>query len=79
MCHCYQLLDRVNLVCCKCKYTRKGYREKNNEQPEKCPQCGGKLNDIGSKIEVPKKRDKKGWTKIQVLINTTEYFSVCQC
>ena len=79
MCRCYQLRDRVNLVCTTCHYSRKGFREKSIEQTEKCPICQNKLTDIGSKIAIPKKSDKKGWKELQELISKTEYFSVCQC
>jgi hypothetical protein len=35
--------------------------------------------DIGSKIEIPKKTDDKGWKKLTKLIAETKYFSVCEC
>lgn len=77
MCLCKQIVDSINLVCCKCKYSRKGKRELN--QQETCPNCRSKLNDIGSKIAIPKKRDKKRWNELQALIDSTEHFEVCQC
>lgn len=77
MCLCTQIVDKINLVCCKCKYSRKGKRELN--QKEICPNCRCELNDIGSKIAIPKKRDKKRWNELQTLIDNTEYFEICQC
>ena len=80
MCLCTQITNGINLVCCNCRYNRKGNRLFTGQIPlEKCPKCQNKLVDIGSKIEVPKKTDKKGWEKLQDLILKTEYFSVCQC
>jgi len=78
MCLCTQNTNGINLVCCNCKYSRKGIRT-SQKQLEKCPKCQNELIDIGSKIEIPKKRDKKGWNKLNELIQTNEYFSVCQC
>jgi hypothetical protein len=78
MCLCTQLTNRVNLVCVKCKTHTKDFRSPT-EQFNLCPVCREKMIDIGSKVEVPKKRDKKGWERLAKLIATTKYFSVCQC
>lgn len=77
MCSCNQLDSRVNKVCCTCRISKKGFRRFG--LVEKCQLCKSELIDIGSKIEVPKKSDLKGWKKMERIIATTTYFSVCQC
>ena len=51
MCLCTQTSNRINLVCCNCRYSRKGNRE--FKQKEVCPNCRSKLKDIGSKVAIP--------------------------
>lgn len=80
MCLCMQIDDKVNKVCCNCRVSKKGIRVKSDFYPkEKCQFCRKELTDIGSKIEVPKKSDLKGWKKLEKIIATTTYFAVCQC
>lgn len=78
MCHCLQLQDRVNLVCTKCRYSRKAFRNPI-EQKERCPRCKSLLSDIGSKITIPSKKDVKAWDKLTEMIAKNKWFPTCQC
>lgn len=76
MCLCKQIDNKVNKVCCNCRISKKGIRVQSDfDAKEICQFCRTELVDIGSKIEVPKKSDLKGWKKLKNTIATTKYFA----
>lgn len=55
------------------------YNSAHENQPYKCPECGGLTANMGLDFESPKKTDVKAWNHIQSLFEAGITFHSCGC
>ncbi|EID72431.1 hypothetical protein W5A_13026 [Imtechella halotolerans K1] len=55
------------------------YAKEGEEQPFKCPQCGGIMISMGLDFKSPKKEDVRAWSHIESLYEVGITFHSCGC
>ena len=54
-------------ACFKCNKSFKLSVESGKTTPNTCPDCSGKIYEMGRNFKAPKKTDKKQWKKVKLL------------
>lgn len=64
---CFAMSEsNYNWVCFECRFATR--QAKTHKEKPKCHSCGKDCVCLGYKIRIPKKRDSKGWKKLQALV-----------